>query len=80
MEWVIPFHDAVVAYYKEIGEWTDAMQAHQDKLVKRQNILMQTWKTYTGNNPPSDEEAFRDGWMDARATALEAAGMNPVFR
>ncbi|MGQ7275716.1 TAXI family TRAP transporter solute-binding subunit [Marinobacter sp. V034] len=80
LEWVIPFHDAVVAYYKEIGEWTDAMQAHQDKLVKRQNILMKTWKTYTGNNPPSDEEAFRDGWMDARATALEAAGMNPVFR
>ncbi|WP_148864237.1 TAXI family TRAP transporter solute-binding subunit [Marinobacter fonticola] len=80
MEWVIPFHDAVVTYYKEIGHWTDEMQAHQDKLVRRQNILMDTWDQFIAGNPPSDEEAFRQGWMTARADALEAADMNPVFR
>lgn len=79
MQWVIPYHDAVVEYYKEIGHWTDAMQAHQDKLIKRQEILQATWKTYKGSNPPADEDAFRSGWMEARAKALEAAGMVPVF-
>lgn len=79
MEWVIPFHDAVVRYYKEIGVWTDAMQAHQDRLVKRQQILADTWDEYTGSNPPSDDAAFRAGWMQARAKALRAADMNPVF-
>ncbi|KAF0805937.1 hypothetical protein A6D6_01993 [Alcanivorax xiamenensis] len=80
MQWVIPFHDEVVAYYKEIGHWTDEMQAHQDRLVERQGILQKTWKAYTEGNPPEDDEAFRKGWMEARAKALEAAGMNPVFR
>lgn len=80
MKWVIPFHDAVVDYYKEIGHWTDDMQAHQDMLVERQRILKDTWDGYVANDPPSDEDAFAKGWMSARAQALEAAGMNPVFR
>ena len=80
MKWVIPFHDAVVDYYKEIGHWTDDMQAHQDMLVERQRILKDTWDGYVANDPPSDEDAFAKGWMSARAEALEAAGMNPVFR
>lgn len=80
MQWVIPYHDAVVEYYKEIGHWTDAMQAHQDKLIKRQEILQTTWKTFKDSNPPADEDAFRSGWMKARAKALEAEGMEPVFR
>ncbi|GGK05322.1 C4-dicarboxylate ABC transporter [Alloalcanivorax dieselolei] len=80
MQWVIPFHDEVVAYYKEIGHWTEQMQTHQDRLVERQDILQKTWKAYTAGNPPEDDDAFRKGWMEARAKALEAAGMNPVFR
>ncbi|WP_339803873.1 TAXI family TRAP transporter solute-binding subunit [uncultured Marinobacter sp.] len=79
MQWVIPFHDAVVDYYKEIGHWTDEMQAHQDTLVKRQEILMETWNTFVSDNPPSDQDAFRSRWMEVRAEALEAADMNPVF-
>lgn len=80
MQWVIPFHDAVVAYYKEIGHWTDEMQAHQDMLVKRQQILLDTWDSFTAGDTPDEEGAFRTAWMDARAAALEEAGMNPIFR
>ncbi|MEH6388377.1 MULTISPECIES: TAXI family TRAP transporter solute-binding subunit [Pseudomonas] len=80
MSWVIPFHDEVVEYYKEIGHWTDDMQNHQDGLVKRQETLLTAWKDYTGANPPRDEDEFKQGWMDARAKALESVGMNPVFR
>tara|TARA_R110001606_G_scaffold345151_1_gene493922 strand:- start:42867 stop:43985 length:1119 start_codon:yes stop_codon:yes gene_type:complete len=80
MKWVIPFHDEVVAYYKKIGHWSDEMQAHQDRLVKRQQVLKSAWDAFTGANPPDDEEAFSKAWMTARAKALEAEGMNPVFR
>ncbi|WP_328185953.1 TAXI family TRAP transporter solute-binding subunit [Marinobacter sp. OP 3.4] len=80
MQWVIPFHDAVVDYYKEIGHWTDEMQAHQDRLVKRQQILLDTWDSFTAGDTPDDEDAFRSAWMEARAAALEEAGMNPIFR
>ncbi|MFL1405926.1 TAXI family TRAP transporter solute-binding subunit [Marinobacter sp. M1N3S26] len=80
MQWVIPFHDAVVEYYKDIGHWTDEMQAHQDRLVQRQQILLDTWDSFTAGDTPDDEEAFRSAWMEARAAALEEAGMNPIFR
>lgn len=77
---MVPFHDAVVEYYKETGHWTDEMQEHQDMLVKRQQILLETWDNYTSGDTPSDEDAFKAGWMEARAAALTSAGMNPVFR
>ena len=47
--------------------------------MKRQQVLQTAWKTYAGN-APDDGEAFRQGWMQARAKALEAEGMGPVFR
>ncbi|MCH8503448.1 MAG: TAXI family TRAP transporter solute-binding subunit [Ectothiorhodospiraceae bacterium] len=80
MKWVVPFHDAVLEYYKEIGVWTDDMQEHQDMLVQRQEVLQNAWAEYTDSNAPSDEEQFIAGWMEARAAALESAGMDPVFR
>jgi TRAP transporter TAXI family solute receptor len=79
MTWVLPFHDAVVDYYKEIGTWTDEMQAHQDQLIKRQDLLMATWKTFMAGDTPEDEAAFTTAWMTARAAALTGAGFTPVF-
>lgn len=78
LTWVLPFHDAVVEYYKEIGEWTDEMQAHQDSLIERQELLLETWNTFL-ESAPDDEEEFRDAWMQARAQALKDAGLDPVF-
>ncbi|MGQ4876957.1 TAXI family TRAP transporter solute-binding subunit [Billgrantia sp. LNSP4103-1] len=78
LTWVLPFHDAVVEYYKEIGEWTDEMQAHQDSLIERQELLLETWNAFL-DDAPSDEDEFRDAWMEARAQALTDAGFDPVF-
>ncbi|MFV8836009.1 TAXI family TRAP transporter solute-binding subunit [Aquisalimonas sp. APHAB1-3] len=80
MQWVIPFHDAVVEYYKEIGHWTDAMQEHQDMLVDRHRTIRIAWGQYVSDNPPRDEDAFKEGWMEARAAALEEKGLDPIFR
>jgi TRAP transporter TAXI family solute receptor len=79
MQWVIPFHDAVVDYYKEIGHWTDVMQEHQDMLVRRQKTLLDAWEQFTSGNTPDSEDEFRLAWMKARASALEAEGMSPIF-
>ncbi|CAN0585889.1 unnamed protein product, partial [Ectocarpus sp. 12 AP-2014] len=78
LQWVVPFHDAVVEYYKEIDVWTDEMQAHQDQLVERQEVLLSAWESFM-QNAPSDDEAFTADWMEARATALNDAGFEPIF-
>ncbi len=78
LKWVVPFHDAVVAYYEEIGVWTDEMQAHQDALVERQELLIATWDAFLAD-APNDEDEFRDAWMQVRAEALREAGLDPVF-
>ena len=77
--WVIPFHDGAVQYYKEIGVWSDEAQAHNDKLVKRQEILADAWKDFLATKPSGDEDSFTAAWMTARASALSKAGMDPVF-
>ncbi|RDB43374.1 C4-dicarboxylate ABC transporter substrate-binding protein [Halomonas sp. DQ26W] len=79
LKWVIPFHDSVVEYYEEIGVWTDEMQAHQASLVGRQELLVATWNNFL-TDAPTDEDEFRDAWMQARAEALSGAGLDPVFQ
>ena len=78
MTWVVPFHDAVVDYYHEQGIWTDAMESHQNALVERQALLMETWEDYR-SDAPAEEEAFIEGWMTERRATLTNVGMDPVF-
>jgi len=77
-EWVVPYHDGAIRAFKEKGVWTDAAQKHNDGLIKRQQVLADAWKAY-GSGVPSDDKAFADGWMKARAAALKKAGMDAVF-
>lgn len=78
LQWVIPFHEGVVRYYQEIGVWNDELQAHQDYLVNRQNLILDAWNAFI-DDAPSDNDAFTEAWMQARADALNAAGMDLVF-
>ena len=78
MTWVVPYHDGTIRAFKEKGVWTDAAQKHNDALVKRQQVMMDAWKAYSAS-APSDDKAFTEGWMKARAGALQKAGMDVVF-
>lgn len=78
-EWAVPYHDGAIAAFKDAGVWTDDMQAHNDTLVARQKVLIDAWTAYT-KDAPSDEDAFVEGWGEARVAALEAAGFDPVIR
>ena len=79
MDWVIPFHEGAIRYYKEVGKWTPAEQKHQEGLLARDDVLQAAWKHYA-DGASSDDKAFEKGWMKARADALQKAGMNPIWK
>jgi len=77
--WVVPVHPGAVKALKEAGQWTAEQDAHNNALYKRQEVLASAWAEYSKGNPPSDEKAFLDGWMKARAAALAKANMPNGF-
>jgi TRAP transporter TAXI family solute receptor len=77
--WVVPVHAGAVKALKEAGQWTDQQEAHNNALFKRQDVLTAAWAEYGKSNPPSDEKAFLEGWMKARAAALAKASMPDGF-
>ncbi len=79
LTWVIPYHEGAVRALKEAGVWKAEHEAHNQKLLKRQETLGAAWAAYLKTNPPDDKAAFTKGWMAARKAALTNAGMDPVF-
>ncbi|GMG82103.1 TAXI family TRAP transporter solute-binding subunit [Paralimibaculum aggregatum] len=79
LQWAIPFHEGAVRYWKEIGVWTEADQAHNDRLIARQEVLLSAWAEYSEAAADRSGEAFREGWLEARKAALTAAGLPVVF-
>ena len=77
--WAVPVHPGAVKALKEAGQWSDDQEAHNNGLLKRQAVLAAAWADYGKASPPSDEKAFLDGWMKARAGALAKAGMPNGF-
>lgn len=79
LSWVIPLHDAVVDYYRDTGVWNDELQAHQERLVERQNTLLEAWDEFMAGDTPDDRDEFKSAWMQARAEALRSADFSPIF-
>lgn len=77
--WVVPLHPGAARAMKEAGQWSDAQEAHNKELLKRQQVLAAAWTDYGKSNPPSDDKAFLEGWMKARAAALAKANMPNGF-
>ena len=76
-QWVVPYHEGAIAYFKEIGKWNADSQAHNDALLKRQQVLAEAW---AGMDKGLEGEAFKSAWLNTRAAALEAAGFDPIWR
>ena len=77
--WVLPLHPGAVRAVKEAGAWKAEHETHQQMLLKRQGVLTSAWSAYLKTKPPEDRDAFRKGWMAARADALKKAGMEAIF-
>lgn len=76
-DWVVPFHEGAIRYFKEIGAWNAEHQAHNDRLIERQEVLARAWQLVKQQNH-ADDKAFTRAWMKARADALKQAGMAVV--
>ncbi len=70
-QWVVPYHEGAIRFWKEKGLWTDEAQAHNDALVKRQELLTQAWEKVA--DAPEGEKTER--WLEERRTALKAADL-----
>jgi TRAP transporter TAXI family solute receptor len=77
--WVLPLHAGAVRAVKEAGAWKPEHESHQQMLLERQGVLASAWSAYLKTKPPEDRDAFRKGWMAARADALKKAGMEAIF-
>ena len=79
LSWALPYHEGAVKAFKESGVWTAEHEAHNQGLIKRQDILAAAWSGFLKTNPPDDKVAFGKGWMAARAAALKAANLDVIF-
>jgi len=70
-QWVIPYHEGAVRFWKEKGMWTDEAQAHNDALIERQELLAAAWEKVA--DVPEGEKTER--WLEERRAALEEAGL-----
>ncbi|MGE0226559.1 MAG: TAXI family TRAP transporter solute-binding subunit [Acetobacteraceae bacterium] len=77
LEWVIPYHPGAVKALTEAGAWTPKHEAHNQALLKRQDVINTAWTAFLKTNPP--EASFRKDWMQARKDALVKAGMHVIF-
>ena len=75
-QWVVPFHDGAVHYFRSIGVWNDEAQAHNQRLIERQNVLAQAWRAHRAEDP----DDFSAAWMVRRTEALTSAGFDPIWR
>lgn len=73
-QWVVPYHEGAIRYWKEKGLWSEAAQAHNDALIKRQELLQKAWESVA--DVPEGEKTER--WLEARRAALQQANL-PVY-
>jgi len=78
-DWVVPYHEGAVSYWREIGVWTDEIDAHNQELIRRQEVLAAAWVEVIAQNI-RDRDQFVAAWMQIRAQHLDAAGFDPVWR
>jgi len=76
-DWVMPYHEGAVRYFREAGVWSDAYEAHNQDLLRRQEVLMSAWQEQLAGDHADN---FQASWMKRRAQALTAAGFDPGFR
>lgn len=77
-DWVMPYHEGAIRYFREAGYWTDEHEAHNAQLLRRQEILATAWAQQLAESQDSSE--FQRSWMERRARALLAEGFDPGFK
>jgi TRAP transporter TAXI family solute receptor len=77
LTWVLPYHPGSIRYFTEMGIWSDEAEAHNNMLLKRQDVLAEAWQAFNAGSVSEDK--FKVEWMKVRAEFLSKAGMPVVF-
>ena len=77
LSYIFPYHPQAIAYFKEQGHWTDAAEADNAELLKRQDVLAAAWKKISAMDVPDAD--FESEWLKLRATSLKEAGLPVIF-
>lgn len=77
-DWVVPYHEGAVRYWREVGAWTDALEEHNNELIRRQSVLAAAWQEATSRRI-RDRDEFQRNWQQVRSRHLREAGFNPVW-
>jgi TRAP transporter TAXI family solute receptor len=77
-DWIVPYSDGAVRYFKEIGVWSDAHETNNQSLIERQRVLAEAWARIKESD--AEDAAFRTLWLAERERALDEAGFDPVWR
>ena len=75
--WIIPYDEGAVKYFKEIGVWNSDYEKNNQALLKRQDVLATAWKKAKKSGKSGDE--FYANWMKIRGSALRKAGLDVVW-
>jgi TRAP transporter TAXI family solute receptor len=78
LAYVMPYHPAAVAYYKEKGLWKDEHEKNNQAMIKRQEVLAAAWNEF-GSKKVADDK-FAEEWMKHRADSLKQAGLPVIFQ
>ncbi|PKM29448.1 MAG: C4-dicarboxylate ABC transporter substrate-binding protein [Gammaproteobacteria bacterium HGW-Gammaproteobacteria-11] len=76
-DWVMPYHEGAIRYFREAGVWTDAHEAHNQRLLQRQQLMLDAWQVQLAE---ADQDNFQASWMQRRARVLTEAGFDPGFQ
>ncbi len=77
-QWSVPYHEGAVAYLREVGVWSEADERHNQRLLKRQQVLSEAWQAHV--SAAKGQADFVPRWYRARAAALEDNGFDPIWR
>lgn len=66
-----PYHPGTVRYLKEAGIWNDEYEAHQQAMMKRQEVLAAAWQAALTEGAGLSDEEFEQLWLKRREEALQ---------
>ncbi|PHR96916.1 MAG: hypothetical protein COA78_28230 [Blastopirellula sp.] len=74
-QWVLPYHKGAVELWKEKELWTDTAEAHNQTLLKRQDVISAAWEAMSDKGG----DDFKARWMTIRAKALTSADLATIW-
>ncbi|MBQ0743360.1 MAG: TAXI family TRAP transporter solute-binding subunit [Pseudomonas sp.] len=79
-DWVMPYHEGAIRYFREAGVWTEAHEAHNQNLLQRQQLMLDAWQEQLAASAELPLPEFQRSWMERRSQVLTAAGFDPGFQ